>query len=152
MNYPSKNESNIYCFHHAEYTYGVAALAHEHFPLLEEINHQIHIAVEAGLIVKWELESKLLKKSNAENSDPYPFSLHHISGCIMALAVGYTLASAAFLCEHFFNSKQKLSVDNNDPALWRVCEKIWVTEERNACSEIMRYFRWKNTKNISNVN
>lgn len=153
MNSPLLNESKIYCFQWPEniYVYSVAALAHEDFHLLEMINRQIVRAVESGLIIKWESDSKLKKKTKIEISGPYSFSFHHISGCIVALIVGHTLASIAFAWECYFGSKNKSST-NNEPALWRVCEKIWVTTERNAWSEIFRYLRWKKQTNFSNVN
>lgn len=153
MNYPLLNESKIYCFQRPEHivAYSVAALAHEHFHLLEAINRQIQIAVESGLIVKWEADSKLIKKTKIENTGPYPFSLHHISGCIWALMIGYTSACITFALECYFDYKNK-SATNNEPALWRLCEKIFVTTERNAWPELMRYLRWKKNPNVSNAN
>lgn len=65
LNYPMLYESKIYCFQKPEniYVCSVAALAHKHLHLLEAINRQIQIAVESGLINKWEADSKIIKKN-----------------------------------------------------------------------------------------
>lgn len=148
MNYPTINQSKIYCFQSPEniYVYPVAALSHHHFHLLDAVNHQIQRVVESGLITKWEADSKLTKKSIVHNTLS-PFSFHNISGCIVALIVGFTLASIAFASEFYFNAKKKSS-KNSQPAMWRVCEKMFVTIERDAWPEIVRYFRSKRHTNL----
>lgn len=151
MNYPAINESQIYCFHKPEniYVYPVAALAHEDFHLLGAINHQIQQAIEAGLITKWETDDELMKKPNIVNNEIAPFSVQNISGGIIELMVGFTLACIGFALEIYFAAKKRSpqNIQKSRPALWRVCEKMWVTTERNAWPEIIRYFRWKIKRN-----
>lgn len=144
MNYPIMNEAKIYCFQTPEiiYVYPVAALAHEHFHLLTAINNQIQRVVETGLITKWEADSKSMKKPTIVNNALTAFSFHNISGSIIALMAGYTLACIGFALEIYFSAKKKSS-QNSRPALWRLCEKILVTTERNAWPEVVRYYRWK---------
>lgn len=149
MNYPTINESKIYCFQSPEniYVYPVAALSHDRFHLLDAVNYQIQRVVESGLITKWEADGKLTKKSIIVHNTVSPFSFHNISGCIVALILGFTLASIAFAGELYFNAKKKSS-KNSQPTMWRVCETIWVSTERNAWPEIARYFRWKRGTNL----
>lgn len=139
------NESEIYCFRKPNniFVYPVAALAHEHYHLLEPINHQIQKVIEAGLINKWVADSKLMKKSKIVTNTVYPFSFQNISGCIIELIGGLTLACILFGFELYFQAK-KNSVQNSQPAMWRLCEKFCITTERNGWKEIVRYFRWKN--------
>lgn len=137
------NEQGIYCFHKSEniYVYPVAAISHENFHLLDAINKQIQRIVEVGLITKWNSDIKLTNKGTTV-SHPVPFTIVNVSGAFVALLIGLTLAVNAFAWEFYFEKKRKLS-QNSDPSLWRVCESIWVTTERNAWSEIGRFVRWK---------
>ncbi len=140
------NESKIYCFHKSEniFAYPVAALVHEHFHLLDAINHQIQRIVEVGLITKWNADIKLTNKATTVNH-PVPFTIVNVSGAFVSLLIGFTLAVNAFAWEFYFEKKRKSS-RNLQPSMWRVCERIWVTTERNAWSEIRRFIRWKMLK------
>lgn len=139
-------ESKIYCFHKSEniYVYPVAALVHESFDLMDPINHQIQRIVETGLINKWkdDIRIRLTRRANNANNQVVPFTIHNITGGIVELTIGLSLACLAFLLELYFAAKRR-SCRISQPSMWRVCECIFVTEERNAWSEIGRYLRWK---------
>lgn len=137
------NEQGIYCFHKSEniYVYPVAALSHDNFHLLDAINNQIQRIVEVGLIKKWNADIKLTNKATTVYH-PVPFTIVNVSGAFITLLVGFTLAVNAFAWEFYFEKKWKSS-RNFQPSMWRVCESIWVTTERNALSEIGRFVRWK---------
>lgn len=140
------NETEVYCFQKSEniYVYPVAAIAHQHFHLLDAINQQIQRIVETGFIIKWKDDIKLTEKPTVANH-AVPFTIANISGSLYALLVGFTLATMAFACELFFHAKKK-SLSDLQPSMLRVCESICVTRDRDAVPEIKRFLRWKMAK------
>lgn len=117
MNNPKIPNGQIYCFKDTEqiYQYPVAIHMHENHLMWHRINDNIKMAIESGLIAKWNADSQMNLKNVDLSNGSVQLTFEHIFTALALYGVFLGFSVSAFIAE--------LIVYRN--ARRRQCGKFW---------------------------
>lgn len=138
MNNPVLPKTNIFCFSKANniYSFSVAMMTKKYFHLLPQMNSIIRRVSEFGLLEKWAKDNsagalKLIQETDDGGDDDglVVLTIGHITGAMIIMFLGYTVALCAFIGEMIVGKKISSSKRNAFWSFWSFWNKLFDTEQ-----------------------
>lgn len=123
INTPVIPSEKLYCFDKTEniISLTISMWVRKDFPLLTQINKIIRHSFEAGLIQKWESETKMyVNKFEKNEAHTVILTTEHTASAMMVLGIGFSLALLSIYAEPIAHRKAR---EQN-------CSQFWIFADR----------------------
>lgn len=117
INIPDIPREKLYCFDKTEniISLTISMWVRKDFPLLTRLNKIIRYSFEAGLIQKWESETRIVNKFQKNEVHTVILTMEHTASAMMVLGIGTVLGLLSIYAEPIVHRKAR---EQNSSWFW----------------------------------